>query len=122
MKMGVLIGFSGTTMYELIETDGTPSVYTETVNRRGYGFHHFGIASASLDSDIARYEAMGYEVAMKVSTSGGIHAAYMDGSSSLPGMIELIEIGETVSDFFREVHRFQGTWRGAMGSIKWLDQ
>jgi hypothetical protein len=46
------MGFAGHMQIELIQPlDDHPSVYRETIEARGHGFHHFGIACADVDAD-----------------------------------------------------------------------
>ena len=48
----IAMGFAGHMLMELIQPlDGEPSVYRETMELRGYGFHHLGIACADVDAD-----------------------------------------------------------------------
>ena len=55
------MGFAGHMLIELIQPlDDEPSVYQETIELRGYGFHHLGIACADVDADSLAYQARGY--------------------------------------------------------------
>ena len=48
----IAMGFAGHMLIELIQPlDSEPSVYRETIELRGYGFHHLGIACADVDAD-----------------------------------------------------------------------
>ena len=49
----IAMGFIGHMQVELIQPlDGNPSVYRETIEKRGYGFHHFGIALTGLQARV----------------------------------------------------------------------
>ena len=56
----IAMGFAGHMLIELIQPlDGYPSVYQETIRRRGYGFHHFGLACADVDAASRDYQQRG---------------------------------------------------------------
>ena len=77
--MTLAMSFAGHMNIELIQTnDDHPSVYKELIDSRGYGFHHWGLASADVDADVKRYEAMGMEVAFRAGVPTGGDVAYMD--------------------------------------------
>ena len=60
------MGFAGHMLIELIQPlDDQPSVYQETIRKRGYGFHHLGIACADVDATSREYQARGYEEAFR---------------------------------------------------------
>ena len=107
------ISFAGHMMIELIQqTDDTPSVYRECIQKRGYGFHHWGIASCNFDKDVDRYRAMGYEVALSSRVPSGTRIAYMDTTADLPGMVELIELGGMFDPIFDRLYRATIGWDG----------
>jgi Glyoxalase/Bleomycin resistance protein/Dioxygenase superfamily len=87
----IAMAFAGHMQIELIQPkDGNPSVYRETAQARGYGFHHVGIACADVDAEIPLYEARGYTLAFRAGVPTGGAVAYMDGGVANPGFIELI--------------------------------
>src|SRR5208282_5664144 len=52
------MSFAGHMMIELIQQyNDAPSVYRETIDKRGYGFHHWGVATSNFDRDVERYRA-----------------------------------------------------------------
>jgi hypothetical protein len=58
--VAIAMSFAGHMNIELIQpNDQNPSVYKELIDRQGYGFHHWGLASSNVDADIRRYEKMG---------------------------------------------------------------
>jgi len=66
-------------MIELIqENSAAPSVYRETIEKRGYGFHHWGVATRDFDRSVAEYEAAGHELAFFARVPTGGRVAYMD--------------------------------------------
>lgn len=98
---------------ELIQQrDDTPSVYRETLAKKGYGFHHWGLASDYFDRDLAAYRDRGEAVAFEVTLGGGNRIAYIDTTATLPGMIELIEVTDGVRSGFGNMYRISRDWDG----------
>lgn len=113
MRMGLALGFSGHMCFELIHmVDDKPSVYRDIVDKRGWGFHHLGMATRSYDADVERYRAMGYEVAFSGRTKRGIRFGYLDTSDNLPGMLELIEFNDQQDRFYGSMHLAARGWDG----------
>lgn len=113
MRMGLALGFSGHMCFELIHmVDDKPSVYRDIVDKRGWGFHHLGMATRSYDADVERYRAMGYEVAFSGRTKRGIRFGYLDTSDNLPGMLELIEFNDQQDRFYGSMHLAAKGWDG----------
>jgi hypothetical protein len=114
VSLSLAISFSGHMMIELIQQhDDAPSVYREIIERRGHGFHHWGIASDRFDEDVARYRAKGYAIAFSDRTPVGTRVAYLDTSADLPGMIELIEIDDLQDDRYARLHAATVDWDGS---------
>jgi hypothetical protein len=106
--------FCGHMNIELIQPDDTnPSVYTETIHKRGYGFHHWGIASSDVDADIRRYEAKGMPLVFRVSMSECGDVAFMDTGEVLPGFIELIQMSPEMEQGFSQHFAVAKCWDGS---------
>lgn len=113
MKMNLALGFSGSMCFELIQpADTEPSVYWDIINKRGYGFHHLGMATQTFEADVERYRQMGYELVFEGSTPRGIRFAYFDTSTDMPGMLELIEINDAQDQFLLLMHQASVDWDG----------
>lgn len=114
--VSLAVAFSGSMMVELIEQhDAGPSVYRETVDRKGHGFHHFAVTSTEFDSAEAAYLAIGYQAAYTARTApafGDARVTYLDTTSDLPGMIELIELTPEVDAFFGSIKKLSDSWDG----------
>jgi hypothetical protein len=111
--LNLAMAFSGTMCIELIaQNDKSPSVYTEVVDLRGFGFHHLAVSTRDFDGEVARHKANGAEMALYGFAEVGARAAYMDTLSTLGGMTELIEINPLVEDFFSSIKRPSVDWRG----------
>ena len=108
------MSFAGHMNVELIQQlNSAPSVYRETIERRGYGFHHFGVATSDFDQDVARYQASGAELAFLLGVPSGSRVAYMDTTAALPGMTELIELGPGFEPTFNRFYRASIGWDGS---------
>jgi hypothetical protein len=108
------MAFAGHMMIELIqERDKIPSVYREVIEKRGYGFHHWGVATNEFDRHVERYRASGYEMAFYARVPSGGRVGYMDTTRDLPGMVELIELGASFDTIFSRFYRASIGWDGA---------
>lgn len=111
--MTLAMAFAGHMNIELIQpNDDHPSVYKEMIDARGYGFHHWGLASADVDADVKRYEAMGMEVAFRAGVPTGGDVAYMDTHGALPGFVELIQTNALMEQAFTGFYRAALSWDG----------
>ena len=92
--VAIAMSFAGHMNIELIQPNNeAPSVYREWIERRGYGFHHWGRATWQFDQDVERYRAAGHELVFLAGVPTGGRVAYMDTTADLPGYVELIELG-----------------------------
>jgi len=113
-SVSLAMSFAGHMMVELIqEHDKVPSVYRETIEKRGYGFHHWGIATKDFDRSVREYEASGYEMAFLARVPTGGRVGYLDTTRDLPGMVELIELGASFDPVFSSFYRATIGWDGA---------
>lgn len=112
--VAIAMSFAGHMQIELIQPkDDHPSVYRETVDRRGYGFHHFGVVTDDLPASIAELEGRGYSTAFRAGVPTGGEVAYLDGGPERPGMIELIEYGSGMDALFTAFWRAGLDWDGS---------
>ena len=112
--VAIAMGFAGHMQIELIQpNDDNASVYRETRDQRGWGFHHFGVASFHFEADIARYEAKGYELAFRAGVPTGGSVGYLDTHGDLPGMLEMIEVGPLLETMFTRFYQASVGWDGA---------
>jgi Glyoxalase/Bleomycin resistance protein/Dioxygenase superfamily len=111
--VSIAMSFAGHMMVELIqERSEAPSVYRETIEQRGYGFHHWGIATKDFDRSVKQYNASGYELAFLARVPTGGRVGYMDTTRDLPGMVELIELGASFDPVFSRFYRATIGWDG----------
>jgi Glyoxalase/Bleomycin resistance protein/Dioxygenase superfamily len=109
----IAMAFAGHMQIELIQPkDNHPSVYRETVQSRGFGFHHIGIASADVDTEIGAYEARGYALAFRAGVPTGGSVAYLDGGATHAGFVELIPATPGLDAGFTAFWRASVDWDG----------
>jgi hypothetical protein len=111
--VAIAMSFAGHMMIELIQPNNdAPSVYRETIDQRGYGFHHWGVGSKDFDRDVEWYQKRGAELAFFARVPSGGRIAYMDTTAQLPGMLELIELGADFEPMFTGFYRASLGWDG----------
>jgi hypothetical protein len=114
LELTLAIGFAGHMMVELIQQhNDVPSVYKEIVSKRGYGFHHFAIASPDFERDVERYKSMGYEVAFSAHSPRGTRVAYMDTTNDLGGMLEIGKFRPESEALFAKWYEASMDWDGS---------
>jgi len=107
------MSFAGHMNMELIQPNNdAPSVYRELIERRGYGFHHWGVATWSFDAAVAQYERAGFALAFRAAVPSGGRVGYMDTTGVLPGFTELIELGGDFEGVFGRFYRASVDWDG----------
>ena len=111
--VAIAMSFAGHMMIELIQLNNdAPSVYRETIEKRGYGFHHWGVGSKDFDRDVETYQKRGAELAFFAKVPSGGRVAYMDTTAQLSGMVELIELGADFEPIFTTFYRAALGWDG----------
>jgi hypothetical protein len=116
VDVSIATAYSGSMMVELIQqNDELPSVYRETLDRSGWGFHHHAVTTAQFEQDAESYRARGYQPAFEVVMPPFMNSArvtYFDTTADLPGMVELIEVNSAVDEFFGSMKRAHDAWDG----------
>jgi len=109
------MGFAGHMQIELIQPlDEHPSVYRETIETRGYGFHHLGIAFADVEAASRDYQARGYHEAYRAAVPTGGEVVYLDdGTGAAQGFIELLPVTPGMDETFTRFWRASQGWDGA---------
>jgi hypothetical protein len=111
--VAIAMGFSGSMCIELIQPlDDNPSVYKETIEARGYGFHHIGVAVSDVDAELPAYVARGYTLAFRANVPTGGAVAYLDNGRNDPGMLELIPATSGMDEAFTRFHAAAQNWDG----------
>lgn len=113
LRLSIAIAYTGHMMIELIQQhDDQPSVYRESFEKNGYGFHHWGIASDHYEDDIASYLNRGFELVFTDETPVETRVAYFDAKRGWPGFIELIEINSDSELRFSKMYAEALLWNG----------
>ena len=111
--VSIAMGFAGHMQVELIQpNDDHPSVYKETIEKQGFGFHHFGKASSDYAKDLKTYTALGYELAFQAKVPSGGLVGYLDTKGELPGFLELIEDTPGLDEMFTSFYQASLLWDG----------
>ena len=112
--VAIAMGFVGHMQVELIQPlDGNPSVYRETIEKSGYGFHHFGIACADVDADSRAYQARGYHEAFRAAVPTGGEVVYLDnGQGPQWGFLELLPVTPGMDETFTRFWKASLDWDG----------
>jgi hypothetical protein len=113
--VAIAMGFAGHMQIELIQPlDNEPSVYRETIEQRGYGFHHFGVAFTDVDAALPGYLARGYALAFRAAVPTGGAVAYIENAdAAAPGFLELIPVTEGMDALFTSQWRAAQDWDGS---------
>lgn len=109
------MGFAGHMMIELIQPlDANPSVYRETIELRGYGYHHVGIACADVEADVAAYAQRGWHEAYRAAVPTGGEVVYLDnGQGAATGFIELLPVTPGMDETFTRFWEASRSWDGS---------
>jgi hypothetical protein len=101
--------FRGPVMVELIQQhDDNPSVFRE----RPLGFHHWATMPDDYDAELARLHGAGFETAFEDVLPTGARITYVDTSSALPGMLELVERTPDQLASYGRIHAASLEWDG----------
>jgi len=111
----IAMGFAGHMLIELIQPlDNEPSVYKETIELRGYGFHHLGIACADVDADSRDYQSRGYHEAFRAAVPTGGEVVYLDnGTGPQLGFLELLPVTPGMDATFTRFWEASVDWDGS---------
>jgi len=113
LRLTIALAFSGHVMHELIQQlNDVPSVYRELIDKRGYGFHHWGVPSTQFDRDCEAYCRRGFQVAL-ADTTPGSRVTYFDCPGDLPGMVEIIEMDEARERRYTKMYAESLAWDGS---------
>jgi hypothetical protein len=111
----IAMGFAGHMLIELIQPlDDEPSVYKETIELRGFGFHHLGIACADVDAASRDYQSRGYTEAFRAKVPTGGEVVYLDnGTGPQLGFLELLPVTSGMDATFTRFWEASRDWDGS---------
>lgn len=114
IDVAVALAFRGDTCVELIHQNcSSPSPLREHVAKRGYGFHHWGVATRSFEADAEERQRQGMRLVATATVGLGGRIAYLETPSELGAFIELIELTPPGEQFFGMVHAAAIGWDGS---------
>lgn len=113
-SVSLAFAFNGEFMIELIQQlDETPSVYTELIERSGYGFHHIAYLRSDVDASVAEAEAMGHECIFRADFAGG-RLAYCEPDGQIgPGIVEYVQRSPDVEAMLNMMYEAAAAWDGS---------
>lgn len=104
---------AGPIQIELIQPKSTgPNVYSDMAPIKGQFYHHQCYVTDDLDAEVARYAAMGIEVAQQADT-GGIQFAYFDTRHLIGCMTEVVQSSEAYDGMCRMIADAAIGWDGS---------
>lgn len=93
-RMRIALSYFGSMRIELIQPLEGDTVYSDFVERHGYGIHHLGVLVEDMDEALKMADASGFRVTQDGSgfgLDGDGHYAYLDTEELIGTTIELIE-------------------------------
>lgn len=112
--LSIAMGYAGDMLFEIIQQlDDSPSVYRDVVAARGFGLHHFGVASDDFEATCAHYAGEGFEQVYVAEVANGARVAYFDTFGRLPAMVEVIEHLPATRAMFARFKAAADHWDGA---------
>ena len=113
IDMSVGVAQWGPVQVELVQQfDATPSIYREFAMAKGSGLQHVGVMTNDIDAHLSRLRTRGIEPVQWGGTANGIRFAYVSTDAHPGGMIELIERGTAIENFFGLVRSSAVGWDG----------
>jgi hypothetical protein len=114
VDMHVALAQWGEVQIELIQQlNDAPSIYRDFPGGAQGGLQHVGVMTDSLDEHLTRLAPLGIQPVQWGATANGIRFAYIN-TDQMPGsMVELIESGPTIIEFFALVRRSAQDWDGS---------
>lgn len=116
LKTAIAWAYSGDMQYEIIEQrDPGPSVFRDTYETTGYGFHHLAYFTENYDEERKRFVDKGAEIAFEVHTGpelGNKRVFYADTRNAIGAMTEVGEYSDTIGSLFARMHVASRGWNG----------
>jgi glyoxalase/bleomycin resistance protein/dioxygenase superfamily protein len=114
VDVALSMAYAGHMLIELISPhDDRPSVYQEAIERKGHGFHHFGVGTLDYDGDLAKHLEQGHELAYQTWVPTGGRVGYVDTTAELPGYVELVEMNDATDEAFTRFYAQSLAWDGS---------
>ncbi|MFA7587010.1 MAG: VOC family protein [Novosphingobium sp.] len=109
---------SGGIQIELIQQHcDTPSAYRDTIAKGKEGFHHLAVYCDDYDATYQHYMDQGF-VASVDGRFGDMRFSYIDTTSTIGCMIELIESNAVQTEIFQRVAEVAENWDGVTDPVR----
>jgi hypothetical protein len=119
IDMTAAIAYWGDVQIELIKQhDDAPSIYREFRSAGQRGMQHMGVICSNLDQDLSRLRALGIAPVQWGSMPTGMRFAYVNSDFHPGAMIELIEAGPVINDYFKMMKEAAERWDGTNAIIR----
>ena len=106
----IAVAQAGPIQIELVQQhDDTPSCYRDLIAKGTEGLHHVAFIAQDYDAAVAFYTGQGFAVATE-GRFGDVRFCYVDTSSALGHMVEILEDKPAIGAFFANVVRAAETW------------
>lgn len=107
------LAYAGELMLELVEPRaGSRSIFSEVVDRRGYGLHHLGFLVDDFDGAEAALTAAGRDIVTTSVTPRGARIAMVDSGAALGILEEYIELNAAGAAFYEQMKAAHRAWDG----------
>lgn len=111
------IAQAGPVQIELVQQhDDSPSCYRDTVPIGSEAMHHVAFIAPDFDAALAFYTAQGFAVASE-GRFGDVRFCYVDTSSAIGHMVEILEDRPAIRSFFGAVARAADRWDGSPDTL-----
>lgn len=118
LDFSVALAQSGGMQIELIQQHcNSPSAYRDTIAAGKTGFHHLAIYCDDYDAAYRHYQQQGF-AASADGRFGEMRFSYIDTSSAIGCMIELVEENAAQGQFFRHVADLAAAWDGVTDPVR----
>lgn len=112
------IAYWGDMQIELIKQhNDQPSIFREFQAKGQRGMQHMGVITPNLDEHLSRLQPLGIAPVQWGSMPAGMRFAYVSSDFHPGGMIELIEPGPVIADFFKQMKDAAEHWDGSNAII-----
>jgi hypothetical protein len=117
LDISVAAAFQGDMMFELVQpNDDQPSAFQEVVQERGYGLHHFAMATTTFEQSVEDFLGRGYQITLEARSpeaDGGSRVVFLDTPGTLPAMLEVMELDAGFESALQQLHQLSVDWDGS---------
>lgn len=113
VEFSTAITQAGAVQIELVQQHcDNPSCYRDTIPAGQEAFHHIAVIVEDYDTELARYAALGCEVASS-GRMGDMRFSFVDTSDQIEGITEILEDKSFIRDYFDNLKKACTAWDGS---------